>query len=339
MQQFPSQHPQQFLPDQYLWFRSRNLDEARDTISNAYDSHQLDTIGARRKVDISLHVAALNSVSFSLVQYSSDVVATVEEGSGVYVLMPLTGQLEVNSGGQRIFCEPGYAVIQNSGVGFQKVMRNNYRQLVVKFNPNVLMQHLEEYRGIKATAPIHFDTTLDIHSSKGASWWRTVNYVMEELRNADMDGPQQLINEPLERLLIQNILRCQTHNYSDALEAPRSYQLAPWYVKRVEEYLQASLSESVTLNELAKLTGVSPRSLQYGFKRAHGITPMQYLKDLRLEQVRTKLVRGDIHTSVTTAAMACGFKQLGWFANQYKEKYGETPSETLRRGTSERVFL
>ena len=61
--------------------------------------------------------------------------------------------------------------------------------------------------------------------------------------------------------------------------------------------------------------------------------------DLRLEQVRTKLVRGDIHTSVTTAAMACGFKQLGWFANQYKEKYGETPSETLRRGTSERVFL
>ena len=67
--------------------------------------------------------------------------------------------------------------------------------------------------------------------------------------------------------------------------------------------------------------------------------PMQYLKDLRLEQVRTKLVRGDIHTSVTTAAMACGFKQLGWFANQYKEKYGETPSETLRRGTSKESFF
>ena len=177
----------------------------------------MDTIGARRKVDISLHVAALNSVSFSLVQYSSDVVATVEEGSGVYVLMPLTGQLEVNSGGQRIFCEPGYAVIQNSGVGFQKVMRNNYRQLVVKFNPNVLMQHLEEYRGIKATAQSIL-IPLWIFIAAKASWWRTVNYVMEELRNADMDGPQQLINEPLERLLIQNILRCQTHNYSDALK-------------------------------------------------------------------------------------------------------------------------
>ncbi len=338
MQQLSSHQASPFLPDQYLWFRSHNLDEARETISNAYDSHQLEHIGAQRKVDISLHVAALNSVSFSLVRYGSDVVATVEEGSGIYVLMPLAGQLEVNSGGQRILCAPGHAVVQNAGVGFQKVMTNGYQQLVVKFDPNVLLQHLQS-RGIKPVEPIHFDSAMDISSGKGSSWWRTVNYVMEELRNADMNGPQQLINEPLERLLIQNILRCQAHNYSNALQAPQSYQLAPWYVKKAQEYLHESVSDSVSLDELAKATGVSSRSLQYGFKKVHGITPMQYLKELRLARVHKELSRGDMHASVTPVAMACGFKQLGWFANQYKEKYGETPSETLRRAIAENVFL
>ena len=338
MQQLPSQPVTQILPDQYLWFRSHNLNEARDTISSAYDSHQLEPIGPQREVDISLHVASLNSVSFSLVQYTSDVVATVEEGSGIYVLMPLTGQLEVNSGGRRIYCEPGYAVVQNAGVGFQKVMRNGYRQLVVKFDPDILLRYLGTLKGIVPSAPIHFDAAMDINSVKGASWWRTVNYVMEELRNADLSSPQELINEPLERLLIQNILRCQPHNYSGVLEAPRYHQIAPWYVKRAEDYLRTYFSESVTLEDLAQTAGVSSRSLQYGFKKAHGITPMQYLRDLRLAQVREQLQRGNEEASVTSVAMACGFKQLGWFANQYKEKYGEAPSETLRRAVADRTL-
>lgn len=326
------------LPDQYLWFRSHNLEQARDTISSAYDSHQLDTLGRAKNIDISLHVAALNSVSFSLVQYSSDVVATVAEGSGIYVLMPLSGELEVHSDGRHIRCLPGAAIIQNAGVGFQKVMRNGYRQLVVKFDPDSLLAHLGALRGEHYQNPIWFESAMDIKSATGASWWRTVNYVMEELRNADHSGPQQLINDPLERLLIQNILRCQPHNYSQVLQSPKSIQMTPWYVRRAEEYLRAKLGESVTLEGLAEVTGVSARSLQYGFRKAYGATPMQYLKDLRLEQVRAHLLKAEPQACVTPIAMACGFKQLGWFARQYKEKYGETPSETMRRAVTERAL-
>ncbi len=335
MQQLPERQIQQFFPDQYLWFRSRNLDEARTSISSAYDSHQLEPIGAQSEVDISLHVASLNSVNFSLVEYGSDVVATVGEGSAIYVLMPVSGQLEVNSGTTRISCEPGCAVVQNAGVGFQKIMRNRYRQLVVKFDPQVLLEHVAKLKGVMPTNPIHFDSVMDISSSMGASWWRTVNYVMEELRNADPNTPQQLIYEPLEQLLIQNILRCQRHNYTELLAAPKHFQLAPWYIKRAEDYLREYYSESVTMDTLAQIAGVSSRSLQYGFKKARGITPMQYLKEVRLERVRDELLRGRPQTSVTPIAMACGFKQLGWFASQYREKYGETPSETLKRVVSD----
>lgn len=331
MPQLPSRQSAQFLPDQYLWFRSHNLEQARDTISDAYDSHLLEPLGAQRDVDISLHVASLNSVNFSLVHYGSDVVATVEEGSGIYVLMPIAGHLEVNSGGQRLFCKPGSGVVLNAGVGFQKIMRNGYKQLVVKFDPEALLQHLGDLKGIIPSSPIHFDSMMDTSSSRGASWWRTVHYVMEELRNADLSCPQQLIYEPLEKLLMQNILRCQSHNYSRALEAPKEFQLTPWYIKKAEDYLQSNYSEAVTLEALAQITGVSPRSLQYGFKKARGITPMQYLKEIRLERVRDKLLRGDPESSVTPLALACGFRQLGWFACQYREKYGETPSETLKR--------
>jgi len=143
-----------------------------------------------------------------------------------------------------------------------------------------------------------------------------------------------LLNEPLERLLIQSILRCQPHNYSTILEAPRQLPLAPWYIKRAEEYLRSCYAEPVSLEDLAQTAGVSSRSLQYGFKKAYGVSPMQYLKDIRLAQVRSELLQAHSGMSVTSAAMACGFKQLGWFASQYKEKYGEAPSETLRRAVT-----
>jgi transcriptional regulator GlxA family with amidase domain len=85
--------------------------------------------------------------------------------------------------------------------------------------------------------------------------------------------------------------------------------------------------------DLAGIAGISVRSLQEGFRRHVGVSPMAYLQQVRLDLVRETLRHADPQ-QVTVAAVAhrWGFTHLGRFAQTYRARHGEHPSETLRHG-------
>ena len=80
--------------------------------------------------------------------------------------------------------------------------------------------------------------------------------------------------------------------------------------------------------ELALRLGVSRRTVQYACQEAVGIKPTSYLRALRLNGARRELRNVD---SVTEAATRWGFWHFGNFARDYREMFGELPSQTLRR--------
>jgi len=84
---------------------------------------------------------------------------------------------------------------------------------------------------------------------------------------------------------------------------------------------------------LAGLAGVSVRGLQQGFRDYLGITPLEYLREVRLARARDDLLAADpeADVSVTEVAYRWGFGHLARFAGYYRHRYGELPSETLRR--------
>jgi transcriptional regulator GlxA family with amidase domain len=88
-----------------------------------------------------------------------------------------------------------------------------------------------------------------------------------------------------------------------------------------------------TVGRLAELAGVSTRSLQEGFRRYKGTSPMAYLREVRLARAHEDLRRMDHPaTSVSDVAHRWGFLHLGRFAADYRAKYGVSPSQTLRDG-------
>ena len=103
----------------------------------------------------------------------------------------------------------------------------------------------------------------------------------------------------------------------------------PRHVRKVQEYLNAHAHEPVRAEDLARVAGVSLRSLYAGFKAFSGVSPMQYLKDLRLERARADLLAGK--GSVGSVALLWGFGHLGRFSADYRARFGESPSESLRR--------
>jgi len=58
---------------------------------------------------------------------------------------------------------------------------------------------------------------------------------------------------------------------------------------------------------------------------------MMLLRRARLDQARADLEAPGRNTSVTIVAYDCGFSHLGRFAQEYARRFGESPSETLRR--------
>lgn len=106
---------------------------------------------------------------------------------------------------------------------------------------------------------------------------------------------------------------------------------APRHVRAAEEFMRANAGEPLTLAEIADAAGVSIRTLTAGFRNFRDQSPMQQLRDIRMAAARNDLMQGPGTGSVADIALRWGFGNFGRFAGDYRRRYGETPSETLRR--------
>ncbi len=107
--------------------------------------------------------------------------------------------------------------------------------------------------------------------------------------------------------------------------------LQPQHVKRALVYMRGNLAEKITLSGLAATCAVPERTLLKQFKRFVGLSPLAYLRRLRLNLARDVLQRRECETAISEIALSCGFTHLGRFATEYKRAFGESPSATRQR--------
>ena len=139
--------------------------------------------------------------------------------------------------------------------------------------------------------------------------------------------PAPMLRE-MDRMIRIAALYGMPNNYSERLYGPAP-AAAPWQVKRVEEWIDAHWRDEVTIDDLVAISGSSMRSIFATFKVARGYTPMAYLKRVRLHAARGMLLVAQPGASVTGIGLACCFANLGHFARDYKEQFGELPLATL----------
>ena len=91
--------------------------------------------------------------------------------------------------------------------------------------------------------------------------------------------------------------------------------------------MRERMSAPLSLADIAQAAGVGVRTLNSLSNRHLGGTPMEVLRNMRLDAVRHKL-RLNPHASVTETALEAGFGNLGRFAAYYLERFGELPRQT-----------
>lgn len=102
-------------------------------------------------------------------------------------------------------------------------------------------------------------------------------------------------------------------------------------VDKARDYVLANINDAPSIVDLCNNVGASRRKLQYCFQETLGINPVTYLRTIRLNSVHRELLMQDGTKQVQNIAAKWGFLHLSRFANDYKQLFGELPSDTLKR--------
>jgi AraC family transcriptional regulator len=111
--------------------------------------------------------------------------------------------------------------------------------------------------------------------------------------------------------------------------------LRPYHLRRIREYVDAHLATSITLDDLAAVTGLSPYYFARMFKRTTRETPHAFVMRLKVERAERLLCETD--WPVARVARASGFVSASHFAAAFRRRKGTTPGE-FRAGRSPRVM-
>jgi len=164
---------------------------------------------------------------------------------------------------------------------------------------------------------------------------RNIARVASEIRQLDGKTVAGPVLEQLQSALVEPFLWGVM--FDDERFDERHALSSATIVRKVEEWMDGRSPETVKIAELCSVLHLSRRTLHRAFAETMGIGPVRYLTLKRLAGVRAELRRSEPSvTGVTETATKYGFWDLGRFARDYRQTFGEKPSETLRKGTSNR---
>ncbi len=116
---------------------------------------------------------------------------------------------------------------------------------------------------------------------------------------------------------------------SDCQERHYDQRIHRYIVNRVRDLTLSSDGDSLTIGEICINLCISRRTLNHAFTRVLGITPVEYMRNLRLHRIRAELQASPYETTIANVAAKWGFWHMSLFSRYYRELFGERPSETL----------
>ena len=323
-------HVAELLSEHNL-FRTTNLDEARDEVARIFCPHGLTTTGTDQKLNTVHNRVTLGDVSLNYLDYGAEVHITPGELHSFFLVqMPLAGCADIYSGKEHVLSDVNIASIPNPIEKLDMVWHAGNPQLLVYINRTTLEERMEELIGRELHFPVKFDLGMDMTTPRARSWRTLVDTLVTDVEHGGLTMYAGVRNQ-FQDLIISGLLLSQRHNYSDSI-GTRAEPAAPRSIRLAIQACEENPEESLTVTDMAKVAGVSIRSLHDGFRKYVGMSPTDYLRNVRLLRVREDLLSARaINTSIADIAFSWGFTHLGRFAKSYQERFGELPSETVRK--------
>ncbi len=312
--------------------RTGDVAEASMAVSHDFFRHRLTPL--RPGGDFSMHLqsARRGDVTVGRLQFKGTDVSLDfgEFGDNYHFSIPVRGYVEATLGRELTTATPEHGTVYSPHT---RTVVNRWSdgsvQFGVKFERHILERQLENMVG-RSVQGIRFAPNLSVVTPAGSSWFQLLSMIVRDLQSADSVFHDPHVSAQISHAVTAGFLLASDHNWSEELHRPQP-PARPRTIRCAVDAIDEAPEQLYTVSELAALTGTTVRSLQLGFAEHVGLSPMAYLREVRLQRVREDLTAGRGGT-VAEVAHRWGFRHLGRFAASYRQRYGETPSETLQHG-------
>jgi AraC family ethanolamine operon transcriptional activator len=250
------------------------------------------------------------------------------------VFIPHKGTAPVFAFDQSV--EPGQCMTVMGGE-LEGVTHSGYEESDLAFDLDACRVQLEALNG--GSIGLMFGTAI---AAPGPEWIEDMTARIEWLLAAAREHVAGL-SDPQRRLSLTDHLLASMSRFDPAPADVDSTTRRATAARRVavrlaREYIHTRLSEPLPLSELCRHAGLKVRTLETGFREVTGLTPIAYIRSLRLNAVRRALHdASERQRSISEIAMNNGFWHLSQFATDYRRLFGETPINTRRRSWSVEV--
>ncbi|WP_162146012.1 AraC family transcriptional regulator [Glycomyces tenuis] len=311
--------------------RTVDLDLANAQGIETYYPLRMRVLSGAERFLMSIDAMQLGAVLLGDCRFDADVRMDIAELQKFYhVNIPLSGYLDSTNLRNGVTATLRRAVLYGP-TGDVQLNRwgAGSRILCIKIRRSALEAELERLLQRTVRTPINLAPSVDLTRGYGLMLRNLALLLADQVRHEEPLARQEIIGGPLWHSVLAYVLAAADHDYRDELLNPGPSYGAP-VVNRVIEAMHAAPQTAFTSAELADIAGVSIRTLQAAFRSYVGLSPMAFLRNLRLERAHAELVAADpSRTTVAEVAHRWGFAHLGRFAQAYGRKFGVRPSETL----------
>lgn len=156
---------------------------------------------------------------------------------------------------------------------------------------------------------------------------RSLYQMIVTLWNLIETNGHPLVIDNLEIAIFSTLVQGFSENISDTSNIKTS-EVSIARVREAAEYIQANMKKDLTIAEVAAAMNCSSRSLQTAFARHYGISPSQFMRNIKLEAARIELSEGK--KTITEIAFEYGFYNPGRFTKYFEQHFRKKPSDILR---------
>jgi AraC-like DNA-binding protein len=306
-----------------------DLVEAEAVLSANYAKVRMQLAARDTPISMRIERSSAGSIRVDVADYSCDFDYDMEPPDLILLCRVVAGGLvaQLPQWGSELF-EPGdVGAFGSDGlpcVGLAR--RGHYDQLVIE--QGTLSEVAAGHPGDKQ--PVHLTGTRPLSTAANRHLFDSIEYVKRSAAN-QYANENPLIAGALERYVATLLL---TSLPSTALLDPTiedRHDSTPILLRRAMAFIDDNAHVDISVADVARAVYVTPRALQYMFRRHRDCTPVEYLRGVRLHNAHLDLVAGNrATTTVGTIARRWGFGHVGRFAVYYRDHYGHSPHVTLR---------
>jgi AraC-like DNA-binding protein len=203
--------------------------------------------------------------------------------------------------------------------------------LLIKMARHAVEDALSDALGRQLTSQPDFAPLMPINAAPTRNWINMLVLFAEQFFHPDGLLHRPLVGLPFVDSLVRGFLLAAEHSHRGAITGDER-PAVPRAIRIAVDIMEAEADLPLTLSAIATRSQVSVRSLQLAFKRHLGLSPMAYLREVRLRRAHQNLLESDPSTvTVASVAFRWGFTNLGRFAAAHAARYREPPVEALRR--------